>query len=44
MTQTPTTDAALESRRKRGVRLTVGVVVTIALLIYVGVISGVLGR
>ncbi|HET9049933.1 MAG TPA: hypothetical protein VFN29_13360 [Chiayiivirga sp.] len=44
MPQSPTNDAVLEARRKRGVRVTVAVVVTVALLIYVGVISGVMGR
>ncbi len=44
MSQLPAADDVLEARRKRGVRITVGIVVAVAMLIYVGVITGVMGR
>ena len=36
--------ADLEARRRRGVRITVAVIGTVALLIYVGFVAGLIGR
>lgn len=40
----PTQPEDLEARRRRGVRVTVAVVGGIALLIYLGFLSGLIGR
>ncbi|MCX7556407.1 hypothetical protein OS187_06170 [Xanthomonadaceae bacterium JHOS43] len=44
MTLPTSSDSELEVRRRRGVRATVVVVGAIALLIYVGFVTGLIGR